>query len=471
MMLHRLTIRRRLLVIFILIVFVGGAVQFMIAGRQLEAATLEFHQHHLETDALLVSTTFSEPLSHLLEGESDDGLGRTLSALQQQVGHNYLILDTSYRAIGYTANSGYQLGRQVSVTPELTQARSEGIGADIRPNSAAEATLYLAVSIQHEGDMLGYLVLSEPMQPAYDDVNRRYAELAVATLPVIGLVIAASLWVSGSISKPIQHLRNSALLMAKGHLQTRIPITSQDEIGQLAESFNYMASQIEALMKTQRSFVSNAAHELRTPLMTLKLRAEALAEENLTSTERDTYLKEIQQEVDHMARLVSSLLILARIDEGRHPPDKTTTDTVSTLHDIIRNWRIEAQAKGLTFQADIDPNLPELPMSPNDLRLVLDNLFSNAIKYTPQGRVSLKVRHQHKTFSFEISDTGHGFPAEQGPRLFERFYRSETVRAQITGYGLGLSIVKAIVDHYGGRIEATSEGTGKGAVFTVHLPG
>ena len=287
----------------------------------------------------------------------------------------------------------------------------------------------------------------------------------------VPLILNMQVWVSGSISKPIQHLRNSALLMAKGHLQTRIPITSQDEIGQLAESFNYMASQIEALMKTQRSFVSNAAHELRTPLMTLKLRAEALAEENLTSTERDTYLKEIQQEVDHMARLVSSLLILARIDEGRHPPEKTTTDTVSTLHDIIRNWRIEAQAKGLTFQADIDTNLPELPMSPNDLRLVLDNLLSNAIKYTPQGRVSLKVWHQHKTFSFEISDTGHGFPAEQGPRLFERFYRSETVRAQITGYGLGLSIVKAIVDHYGGRIEATSEGTGKGAVFTVHLPG
>jgi len=183
-----------------------------------------------------------------LEGESDDGLGRTLSALQQQVGHNYLILDMNHRAIGYTANSGYQMGGQVTyqmggqvtVTPELTRARSEGIGADIRPNSTGEATLYLAVSIQHEGDMLGYLVLSEPMQPAYDDVNRRYAELAVATLPVIGLVIAASLWVSGSISKPIQHLRNSALLMAKGHLQTRIPITSQDEIGQLAESFNYI---------------------------------------------------------------------------------------------------------------------------------------------------------------------------------------------------------------------------------------
>ena len=197
------------------------------------------------------------------------------------------------------------------------------------------------------------------MQPAYAEVNQRYIELAGATLPVIGLVIAASLWISGTISRPVQSLRNSAMLMANGALDTRIQITSQDEVGQLAQTFNYMAGQIESLMKTQRSFVSNAAHELRTPLMMLKLRAEALAEETLPTAERELYLREIRQEIDHMAELVSSLLMLARIDEGRYQQNGVVTDTVSTLHDILRNWRIEAEKRTLKFDITMDTGLPE----------------------------------------------------------------------------------------------------------------
>ncbi len=468
-MLNRLSIRQRILIIFIGIACVGGTVQFFIAGRQLEVTTLEFYQHHLETDALLVAATFAEPLGHFLEGEDDGNIPRILATLQQEVGHDYLILDWNYRVVGYTANTGYEQVDRVAETPELRSANSEQIGADIRPNHAGEATLYLAVSVLYESNLLGYLVLSEPMQPAYDEVNQRYVALASATLPVIALVIAASLWVSGTISRPIQRLRNSALQMARGALDTRIEIAAQDEVGQLGETFNYMAGQLETLMKTQRSFVSNAAHELRTPLMTLKLRAEALEDETLPEVERERYLTEIRQEIDHMSELVSSLLMLARIDEGRHVQKGVVTDTVSTLHDIIRHWRIEAEAKGLRFTAQIDADLPELPMSPNDLRLVLDNLLSNSIKYTAQGRIQLRVAQRDKGFCLEVEDTGIGFPSEQGSRLFERFFRSEAARGRYAGNGLGLSIVSAILEYYGGHIEAASQGVGQGAVFTVRL--
>ncbi len=469
-MLNRLTIRQRILVIFIAIAFVGGTVQFLIAGRQLETATLEFYQHHLETDALLVAASFAEPLGHYLEGEDEGDIGRLLAALQQEVGHDYLILDQNYRVVGYTANTGYEQVDRVPASPELVEADTAQIGSNIRPNHAGEVALYLAVTVMYEGDALGYLVLSEPMAPAYAEVNRRYTELAIATLPVIVLVIGASLWVSSTISRPVQHLRNSALNMARGALDTRIQISSQDEIGQLGETLNYMARQLETLMKTQRSFVSNAAHELRTPLMTLKLRAEALSDETLPADQRETYLSEIRQEIDHMAELVSSLLMLARIDEGRHAQNGIVTDTVSTLHDIVRHWRIEAETKGLQFAAQIDPSLPELPMSPNDLRVVLDNLLSNAIKYTPTGTIRLSVTHQNNMFTLKVDDTGIGFMPEQGTNLFERFYRSEDVRGKFSGNGLGLSIVKAILDYYDGHIEVYSSGLGTGSTFTVSLP-
>ncbi len=189
-MINRLTIRQRILVIFILITFVGGTVQFLIAGRQLEAATLEFYQHHLETDALLVAATFAEPLGHYLEGEGEGGIGRMLATLQQEVKHDYLILDRNHRVVGYTANTGYEQMDRVPASPELIEADTSQIGSDIRSNHMGEAALYIAVSVRYEGQALGYLVLSEPMAPAYAEVNRRYMELAVATLPVIILVIA-----------------------------------------------------------------------------------------------------------------------------------------------------------------------------------------------------------------------------------------------------------------------------------------
>lgn len=469
MILHRLTIRKRILIIFLMVAITGGVVQFIVAGRYLQLATLEFYQHHLETDALLVSTAFAEPLVEYLDGEDSSSISQVMGTLQQEVGHNYLIVDRNNRVMGYTANTGYEQVDRVPDTPELIQARSEHIGADIRPNNQGEATLYVAITVSYENNPLGTFVLSEPMQPAYDEVTRRYLELAGATVPVLALVIAASLWIAGTISRPIQSLRNSAMRMAHGALDTRIQVHSQDEIGELANTFNYMAGQIETLMKTQRSFVSNAAHELRTPLMTLKLRAEALSEEALPADEQETYLREIRQEVDHMAELVSSLLMLARIDEGRHQPNGTVTDTVATLHDIMRHWRIEAETKGLRFTAQIDPDLPDLPMSPNDLRVVLDNLLSNAIKYTTRGEVRLSVSHRKDAFTLEVSDTGVGFLPEQGTHLFDRFYRSEQVRGQYAGNGLGLSIVQSILNHYGGRIEAHSAGIGQGAVFTLRL--
>ncbi|MBZ0284478.1 MAG: HAMP domain-containing histidine kinase [Anaerolineae bacterium] len=469
-MFSRLNIRQRILLIFILITLAGGMMQFFIAGRQLQLATLEFYQHHLETDGLLVAATFAEPLGHYLEGEGEEGIGRTLAMIQQEVGHNYLIVDHNYRVVGYTADTGYEHIDRVDETPELVEARSERIGADIRPNQSGQDTLYLAVSVLYEGDSLGYLVLSEPMQPAYREVNQRYIELAGASLPVLGLVIAASLWISGTISRPVQSLRNSAMLMAKGALDTRIQITSQDEVGQLAETFNYMAGQIESLMKTQRSFVSNAAHELRTPLMMLKLRAEALAEETLPTAERDLYLREIRQEIDHMAELVSSLLMLARIDEGRYQQNRVVTDTVSTLYDILRNWRIEAEKRALKFDITMDTGLPELPMSPNDLRLILDNLLANAIKYTSEGSIHVKAAYSQKGFALEVQDTGVGFTPEQSVYLFERFYRSEQVRGKFAGNGLGLSVVKSILQQYGGQVEAQSKGIRQGATFTVTLP-
>ena len=172
-----------------------------------------------------------------------------------------------------------------------------------------------------------------------------------------------------------------------------------------------------------------------------------------------------------MAELVSSLLILARIDEGLHQQHEgKITDTASTLHDIARHWRIAAAQAGLVCTPRIPDDLPDIPLTPHDLRLVLDNLLGNAIKYTPQGEVSLTVRRDAGEMVIQVQDTGVGFDSTHAEQLFTRFYRADEIRTHIEGNGLGLSIARAVLEQYGGTISASSEGTGKGATFTVMVP-
>lgn len=469
-MLKRLTIRQRIIVTFLAIVLTGGTVQLIIAGRQLQLATLEFYQHHLETDALTIANSLSEPLEHYMEGEGTGSIQQILRSFQQDVNHDYLIVDRNYRIIAFTADTGYETMNRVQQTPELTLAARGEIGADTRTGHDDAEHLYVAVPIRYEGNSIGYLVLSRPTMPAYVEVYQQWFELSMATLPVIILVIGAGLWLSGTISRPVEQLRNSAMKMAEGELDTRIETDSQDEVGQLAQTFNYMAEQIGGLMQNQRSFVSNAAHELRTPLMTLKLRVEALEDEALPADERRQYLHEIHEEIDHMAELVSALLVLARIDEGRHQQQYTISDTTSMLNDIARHWRIEADRHNLDFETKIPLTVKELPMAPNDVRLVLDNLLSNALKYTQSGKVSLTVEDTPSQIIINVCDTGIGFASEQKESLFTRFYRSEQARSEFDGHGLGLSIVQAVLEQYHASISATSEGVGKGSTFTIAVP-
>ncbi len=327
------------------------------------------------------------------EGEREEkarSFQGTLATLQTEVGHDFLLLDRSYHVIAATADLGLVPGEQLRQTPELAQVTPTTIGFDIRTVQPGVRRMYVASSI--DGDAGGYIVLSQPTTSMDAEVRERWLELIASTLPVAALVIIASLWISASISRPIQHLRNSALNMAEGALNTRISIESQDEIGELGNTFNYMAEQLENLLKTQRSFVSNAAHELRTPLMSLKLRIEALSDPNLEDQQRAEYLRELRQEVDYMAELVTSLLTLARIDEGRHTADTNQPyDGTSLVHDIARNWRIQSQRVHLTFTAEIPPNLPDAAIPANDLRIVLDNVLSNALKHTTEGEITLRA--------------------------------------------------------------------------------
>jgi two-component system sensor histidine kinase BaeS len=467
------SIRQRLVLAFAIITLLAGALQLWVAGGQIERATLDFFQRDLENDVYLARDRFV--LSGTGDGEEDNGNASTqrlqLAELQQSIGHDYAILniDGSLEAASLALYGDF---RQRSLSPEVNEAYAQGHGSDVRVGSDKQERLYVAVPFYHDEEASGALVLSQPLQPIYADIQARWLRLAAASVPVLLLALGIGAWLGTNIARPIKLLHQTALTVAEGDLSARVNLPNHDEIGALGEAFNHMADQLDQLLKTQRAFISNAAHELRTPLMTMQLRLEALQGGKLGDEQRQTYLQEARQELRHMAHLVTSLLVLARLDERRHQADTTAYDAAALLADLTREWRRNAQNNGLQFSVQGLETLPDVLIPAQDLRMVLDNLFSNALKYTPQGgAVCVSTRADAQQAYLSIEDTGIGFNAKQAELIFTRFYRSEEARGQgIEGNGLGLSIAQAIIERSHGTLKAHSDGIGQGARFEICLP-
>jgi signal transduction histidine kinase len=471
-MINSLSIRSKVLLIFTTVTLIGGLALFLSAGLQLQNATLEFYQQDLQTAALNQANGLAEPLQ---EGGGDTNSGllqRMLERNQVARGVTFTIVDPTLRVLASTATPRPALYAQIPVTNEIIAALEKQMGHEVRRSSTGELRVYAAVPILYEGRVVGVLQASAPMATAYRQAHEKLYSLAAVALPILLLTVGASLWLGRTLTHPIQQLHISALRIADGALNERVEIKSRDEIGQLGRAFNYMAGRINALLATQRSFVSNAAHELRTPLMSLKLRIEALQDPAVSHEQKAIYLSELANEIEHMSTLITQLLILARLDEGRHQADQPPEDAAAFVQDMARAWRIRAQAANLQFEADIPTALPNILVAASDLKIVLDNLLENAVKYTPSGgRVSLHVRRDARALRFAVTDSGEGFLPEESQVLFGRFARLARVRENdVPGTGLGLAIVKAVLNQYGGTITARSDGPNQGATFEVVLP-
>jgi signal transduction histidine kinase len=260
--------------------------------------------------------------------------------------------------------------------------------------------------------------------------------------------------------------------MGARDLSARLPAEfgTRDELTELAETFNGLLDRLERSVERERRFTANAAHELLTPLATLRSEAEvALRREREAPAYRDT-LDRLLLDVERLTATVQGLLQLARADTLAKRPDDRL-DVSALVEDRVARIRSHAEEKGIDLQADIAPDVV-LTAQPSPVAEVVDNFLSNAVKYTPPGgRIDLRLAHNDGTATFTVRDTGAGFGPNEADRLFDRFYRSDDAAVQSEpGSGLGLAIVRAIVEGYGGEVTAQSPGPGRGATFEVRLP-
>lgn len=296
--------------------------------------------------------------------------------------------------------------------------------------------------------------------------------IAGVTFVVLLITVTVTLVVGTRMVRPLRALTGAAQRMAEGDQDARVEVTGDDEVGRLAVAFNLMSSRRRELEELRRALVSDVAHELRTPLGNVRGWLEAV-EDGVVAADKPL-ISSLLEEALLLQHIIDDLRDLAAADAGAlrlHPED---VDAVALLAQVARAHQGNAAAAGVELRV-WSPSPQEPPWLRADslrLRQAIGNLVSNAIRHTPTGgTVTLSVRPLGDQVVFGVEDTGSGIGEEDLPKVFDRFWRAEKSRSrQGGGSGLGLSIVRKLVEAHGGTVHASSV-LGQGSVFSLGLPG
>ncbi|MGI5939787.1 MAG: sensor histidine kinase [Thermoleophilia bacterium] len=321
---------------------------------------------------------------------------------------------------------------------------------------------YLAVPLTFEGSTAGVFVATIFMDERLDAVGT-VVRLGALLFGSIFVLASALAWVAaGRVLRPLRTLTETAESIGESDWSRRIPVQGDDEIAVLSRTFNSMLDRLEATFATQRRFLDDAGHELRTPITVIRGNLEVMGDD---PAERAQTIELVTDELDRMTRIVDDLLDLAKAEQADflhlEPIDLAEfTREIATKGTSLGNrpWPIDEVAE------------VELPADRHRLTQAILNLMRNALEHTPPGTpVSLGSRLTGDTARIWVTDHGPGIPEKERDRLFERFARVATDRGSGGGAGLGLAIVKSIAEAHGGWVELTTS-AGTGSTFTLVIP-
>jgi len=290
----------------------------------------------------------------------------------------------------------------------------------------------------------------------------------------VGVALAAviaGMVFSRVLTQPISDMTRVIKSMSKGDLGVRAQVKGSGEIRQLALAFNSMSDQLESLNQTRNQFVSNASHELKTPLATMKIMIESLIyQPDLDPELRTEFLSDVNQEINRLSSIVSDLLTLVHADSRTTRLNRERMSLAEVVKDTQHRLAPIAEQNGQEISLNLTDSC-DMYADKAKLQQVVYNLMENAVKYTPQnGWVKVGLQRVGRNAVLTVTDSGNGIPRDSLPHIFERFYRVDKARGRESGgTGLGLSIVQQYVNLHGGNVSVASE-EGQGAVFTVELP-
>lgn len=329
--------------------------------------------------------------------------------------------------------------------------------------SRSSSVVYSTVIQDTEGNLLGTLRLSEG--PAYGGqiINGVMYGWLLASAVSVALSIILGWIASRDVVNPLRTLSEATQQMAEGDLTARVVINREDEFGSLSDSFNDMAQRIEETVSTLRRFLSDAAHEINTPITALRTNLELITPETgIHNIERAL------SQVKRLENLTRNLLQLSKLESDIENSAITPTNAIALMTGVAQFHASQAEQANIKLILDMPETDLIIRANEEQMQQALSNLLNNAIKFTgTDGEVRLSVRKIEDTVCFRVEDTGIGIPEADLPFLFNRFHRGRNTR-RFEGNGLGLAIVETIVKRYGGTI--TAENIADGAGFSVSMP-
>lgn len=387
------------------------------------------------------------------------------------------------------------LSGPLPISDEARQIMLDGqVTRDVLTLPGDERVALFGAPLLRDDRVVAVILVAAPLWPIEETLARLQLVLAFAVLGSVLLAGGIGWLLASAAMRPVDQITALARAIGRsGDLSGRLPPPRRsDELGRLSVAFNELLARLDDAMAQQRRFLDDASHELRTPLTTIRASASALlrgtpeatrsrgathhataasdpegADGVASTPEHDQIIQAIARESERMGRLVTDLLALARADAGQLLARRPMM-LDALLVDVYQQARVQAPHLRVAIG---ELEQVEVLGDPDRLRQLLCNLVDNACRYTPAGgTVTLDLVEHGGVASLSVSDTGPGIPADEVPRIFERFYRSDHARRrEAGGTGLGLAISQMIAEAHGGRIEVMSQ-VGEGSTFTVRLP-
>ena len=462
----RLSLRLRLPLTYILVISLASLGSTLIVTPFLREHFLRERRVALLTQGSIIANAVHEEL--LGDGQ---GLPYLTRSFAQRLNSRVLVLAPTGSVL---ADAYGELGGRVLTHPEIATALNGQSVSVEQGTSAGESALYVLVPVSRveridseQREVIGVVFISNSLNDLYETLSVLQRRLTIGALGTAILAALMGLYFASHITRPLVELTSGARRMSAGDIAIKVQEAGDLELHELAVAFNLMSTKLSALEVARRRFVSDASHEMRAPLASMKALIEPLLSDN--TVERETvkeFLADIDREIDRLARVVADLLDLARLDSRPHL-DVTSFDLGDILLQVANSLQPLAKAKGVKLQMFCERRL-EIQGDDGKLYRAVLNIMDNAIKFAVSSvLVSCQVG---EAIRIHIVDDGPGVPLEAQDRIFERFYRVDKARTRVTGgSGLGLAIAYEIIAMHKGSLVVYSQ-PGRGAEFVITLP-
>ena len=377
-----------------------------------------------------------------------------------------IVTDKNYRLL---FDSTYALEAPDALPAEILEVI---MGDPVFHYDYRNSTMTTAVSarIFIKGNVEGYVYLEEVDRSDGLLLRSLHSNILTISLVLSLILILFTIFYVHRYSHRLNKIMASMRIIQEGDFSHKIQMTSNDELGFLATEFNYLTERLEISENKRRQFVSDASHELKTPLASIKLLSDSILQYDMDMETVREFAEDISNEADRLNRMTTKLLALTK-DEGNTVNEDAEIIYMSpTIERVIKMLSGIATSNRITITTDLQEDAPVL-IQEDDLYQITYNLVENGIKYNvPGGTLSISLHRQDDMAYLRVTDTGTGIPPESINHIFERFYRVDKARSRQTGgSGLGLAIVKAMVERNNGEIHLQSN-VGKGTTFAVAFP-